>query len=97
MKKTKRVTKKIDFHDIGENILKDSGVNSNFGCLCDNAACRVDKEVSLNLLKIIIQLYVCVRSFPHAKDIKEKYQMQNKSVKQKSLRKGLKMKKADKT
>ena len=95
--KTKRVTNKIDFHEIVENILKDSDVNSNFGYLCDNAACHVDKEVSLNLLKTIIQLYVRVRSFSHAKDIKEKYQIKNKSVKQKSLRAGLKMKKADET
>ena len=95
--KTKRVTNKIDSHEIVENILKDSDVNSNFGYLCDNAACHVDKEVSLNLLKTIIQLYVRVRSFSHAKDIKEKYQIKNKSVKQKSLRAGLKMKKADET
>ena len=89
------MTNKIDSHDIVENILKDSDVISNFRYLCDNAACPVDKEVPLNLLKIIIQLYVRVRSFSHAKDIKEKYQMKNKSVKQKSLRAGLKMKKAD--
>ena len=95
--KTKTLTNKIDSHDIVENILKDSDVNSNFRYLCDNAACPVDKEVSLNLLKLIIQLYVRVRSFSHAKDIKEKYQMKNKSVKQKSLRTGLKMKKADET
>ena len=91
------MTNKIDSHDIVENILKDSDVNSNFRYLCDNAACPVDKEVSLNLLKLTIQLYVRVRSFSHAKDIKEKYQMKNKSVKQKSLRTGLKMKKADET
>ena len=44
-----------------------------------------------------MQLYVRVWSFSHAKDINEKYQMRNKSVKQKSLRTGLKMKKADET
>ena len=88
------MTNKIDSHDTVENILKGSDVHSNFGYLCDNAACRVDK-VSLNLLKIIIQLYARVRSFSHAKDIKEKYQIKNKSVKQILLRTGLKMKKAD--
>ena len=80
-----------------QNILKDSGVNSNFGYLCDDAACRVEKEVSLYLLKRIIQLYARVRWLSRAKDIKEKYQMKNKSVKQKSLRAGVKMKKANET
>ena len=97
VKKTKRVTNKVGSHETVENILKDSDVNSNFGYLSDKAACRVDKEVSLNLLKIIIQLYVRVRSFSHAKDIKEKYQMKNKFVRQKSLRTTLKMKKGDET
>ena len=32
---------------IVENVLKNSGVNSNFGYICDNAASLVDKEVSL--------------------------------------------------
>ena len=41
--KTKTVTNKINLRDIGENILKDSGVNSNFRYPSDNAACRVDK------------------------------------------------------
>ena len=91
------LTNKIDSHEIVENILKDSDANSNFGYLSDNAASLVDKEVSLNLLKVIIQLYVCVRSTSHAKDIKKNYQMKNKSVKQKSLRTGFKMKKADET
>ena len=43
----KAVTNKIDSYHIVENFLKNSGVNSNFGYLCDNAASLVDKEVSL--------------------------------------------------
>ena len=41
--KTKTVTNKINLRDIGENILKDSGVNSNFRYPSDNATCRVDE------------------------------------------------------
>ena len=50
--------------------------------------------MSLNLLREIIQLYVHVRPFSHAKDVNEKYQMRNKKVKKKSQG-GLKIKKAD--
>ena len=41
--KTKTVTNKINLRDIGENILKDSGVNSNFRYPSDNATCRVNE------------------------------------------------------
>ena len=59
---------------------------SNYDSLCCSIEPKVNKELNLNLLESMLELFVKVRMFSFARDIKEKYEVKNKKTKVRSLR-----------
>ena len=59
---------------------------SNYDSLCYSIEPKVNKELSLNLLESMLELFVEVRMFSFARDIKEKHKVKNKKKKAWSLR-----------
>ena len=59
---------------------------SNYDSLCHSIEPKVNKELSLNLLESMLELFVKVRMFSFARDIKEKHKVKNKKTKARSLR-----------
>ena len=71
--------------------MKDKGVISTYNPRVENCSKTEGyKEMKHNLLHEMFQLYLRVRSFSLAKDITDKFKLQNKSGKKKSLRKYIK-------
>ena len=58
----------------------------NYDSLCYSTDPKVNKELSLNLLESMLELFVKVRMFSFARDIKEKHKVKNKKAKARSLR-----------
>ena len=54
---------------------------SNYDSLCYSTDPKVNKELSLNLLESMLELFVKVRMFSFARDIKEKHKVKNKKQK----------------
>ena len=59
---------------------------SNYDSLCYSIEPKVNKELSLNFLESMLELFVKVRMFSFARDIKEKHEVKNKKTKVRSLR-----------
>ena len=59
---------------------------SNYDLLCYSIEPKVNKELSLNLLESMLELFVKVRMFSFASDVKEKHKVKNKKTKARSLR-----------
>ena len=53
-------------------MLQISVVVSNFKCICYVIDPKVNKEISLNILEQILVLFVRLRTFSFAKDVREK-------------------------
>ena len=58
----------------------------NYDSLCYSTDPKVNKELSLNLLESMLELFVKVRMFSFGRDIKEKHKVKNKKAKARSLR-----------
>ena len=58
----------------------------NYDSLCYSTDPKVNKGLSLNLLESMLELFVKVRMFSFARDIKEKHKVKNKKAKARSLR-----------
>ena len=67
-------------------MLKDCTVMSKYHSICYGIDPKVNKEISMNLLEHILSLFVKVRVFSYAKDIREKHKVTNKKSKKRSLR-----------
>ena len=60
-------------------------VISNFDALCYNIEPKVNKEISLNLLEIMLLLFTKVRAFSFARDVKERFKARIKKKSEKSI------------
>ena len=81
----------IDFKIICKDIIKDETVKCKWGEICCQSELEIEKHVSNDLLSSIINLYVRIRSFTYAKDIVQKFKLNQSSTgKDKSLRKNIK-------
>ena len=67
--------------DLVQEMMKDVIVVSNFNSICSGVDPKVTKEISLNLLDHMITLFVRVRTFSFAKDVREKYKVAKKQSK----------------
>ena len=59
---------------------------SNYDSLCYSIVPKVNKDLSLNLLESVLDLFVKVRMFLFSRDIKEKHKVKKKKRKARSLR-----------
>ena len=83
--------RKIDFEKITCEIMRNTDVVDFYKSVLLKAEVDLDKEVSDNLLEMMIKLYVRVRSFSLARDTAALYKQQNACQgKTKALRKNLK-------
>ena len=78
---------KIDIKNIIQKSAQDPDVVSSYNAIVSESGLRIDSSESKDILHCIIHLYVRVRSFSLAKDIIQKYKIQQKQVKAKALRK----------
>ena len=78
---------KIDIKNITQKSAQDPDVVSSYNAIVSESGLHIDSSVSKDILHCIIHLYVRVRSFSLAKDIIQKYKIQQKQVKAKALRK----------
>ena len=82
---------RINIEQITKSLMKDKNVISTYNSIVENCSKTEGfKEMKHNLLHEMFQLYLRVRSFSLAKDITDKFKLQNKSGKKKSLRKYIK-------
>ena len=68
----KKSCHRIDCENIVSALVNNCYVTSNFDDICKSVDCLISKEISMNLLSIVILLYVRVRSYSLAKKIKER-------------------------
>ena len=71
--KTARFSVKIDAAEIVQNIIESSTIKSKFKTVCCDIDPKVDSEISINLLEQMLTLFVRIRTFSFAKDIREKH------------------------
>ena len=62
-------------------ILREPSVLSNYEDICLDSNLKLDKEVSMDLLEHLVALYIPVRTFSFAKDVREKHKLAKKQVK----------------
>ena len=84
--KTASFITKLNCGDLVDNMFQNSTILSNFKSICHDIDPKVDKEISLDLLERILILYVRVRAFSYAKDIREKHKVAKKITKKRPLR-----------
>ena len=77
---------KIVRKDLVHVMLQNSVVVSNFKSICYGIDPKVNKEISLNILEQILVLFVRLRTFSFAKDVREKQKASKKTAKMRSLR-----------
>ena len=74
------------YSDLVKEIQANSIIILNYDSLCYSIEPKVNKELSLNLLESMLELFVKVHTFSFARDIKEKHKVKNKKTKARSLR-----------
>ena len=74
------------YSDLVKEIQASSIIVLNYDSLCYSIEPKVNKELSLNLLESMLELFVKVHTFSFARDIKEKHKVKNKKTKVRSLR-----------
>ena len=84
--KTAKFSVKVICSDIVKNMLENCTITSNFKTVCYDIDPKVDSEISMNLLEQILTLFVRIRTFSFAKDVREKHKAAKKSSKKRSLR-----------
>ena len=77
----------LDLAGIIHKAISDSDILANFNLMVTDADIKPDSHVSKEVLYGIVKLYVQVRAFSVAKDVIQKYKIQTKQIKAKSLRK----------
>ena len=74
------------YSELVQEIQANSIIISNYDSLCYSIEPKVNKELSLNLLECMLELFVKVQMFSFVRDIKEKHKVKNKKLKAQSLR-----------
>ena len=74
------------YSELVQEMQANSIIISNYDSLCYVIELKVNKELSLNLLESMLELFVKVHTFSFARDIKEKHKVKNKKTKARSLR-----------
>ena len=78
---------RINIKQTTKSLMKGKGVISIYNSIVENCSKTESyKEIKQNLLHEPLQLYLRVRAFSLGKDITDKFKLQNKSGKKKSLR-----------
>ena len=72
------------YSELVQEMQANSIIISNYDSLCYSIESKVNEELNLNLLEIMLELFVKVQLF--SRDIKEKNRVKNKKVKARSLR-----------
>ena len=83
---TSEFSVKIVCEDLVYLMLQNNVVISNFKNICYDIDSEVNKEISLNLLEQILTLFVRLRTFSFAKDVRENQKASKKTAKKRSLR-----------
>ena len=83
---TAKFSVKLICADFVKKMLEDSVILSNFKTICLDVDPKVDSEISMNLLEQILTLFVRIRTFSYAKDVREKHKAAKKLSKKRSLR-----------
>lgn len=83
---TSKFTVKIVCTDIVNHMLQNCTIISNYKSLCYDIDPKVNGEVSLNLLEQMLTLFIRLRTFSFAKDVREKHKAAKKSTKKRALR-----------
>lgn len=83
---TSHFSTKLVCSELVDAMLKNSVILSNYRSICHAIEPKVSKEISFNLLEQMLTLFVRVRTFSFAKDIREKHKAIKRSVKKRSLR-----------
>ena len=84
--KTSRFSVKIVCTDMVNDMLQNSTVISNFKNICYDIDPKVNGEISMNLLEQMLTLFVRLRTFSFAKDVREKHRAAKRLTKKHSLR-----------
>ena len=85
----------LDLAGITHKAISDSDILANFNLMVTNADIKPDSHVSKEVLYGIVKLYVQVQAFSVAKDVIQKYKIQTKQIKAKSLRKEISRSQSD--
>ena len=85
----------LDLAGITHKAISDSDILANFNLMVTDADIKPDSHVSKEVLYGIVKLYVQVRAFSVAKDVIQKYKIQTKQIKAKSLRKEISRSQSD--
>jgi len=83
----KEVCHKICMDKIVGYLLKQPILKSKWSMLVEECGCQITERRSLVFLDQILMLYIKIRSFSYAKDVVQKYKLNQKAAKQKALRK----------
>ncbi|XP_057290251.1 uncharacterized protein LOC130612937 [Hydractinia symbiolongicarpus] len=88
--KTSAFNTKLCAKELVSSMLTDSTILSNFKMICEGIDPKVKKEICINLLEHLLTLFVRVRTFSYAEDVREKHKAAKKKGKKRSLRTELK-------
>ena len=86
----KEVCHKICVDKIVDILLQNPVLRSKWNMLVEECACEITRGRSIIFLDQILSLFIKIRSFSYAKDIVQKYKIQQKATKKKGLRKEIK-------
>ena len=84
--KTANFTSSLVCEDLVKETMNNILVISNFNAIAQSVDTPVKKEFRMNLLEHILTLYIRVRSFSFAKDVREKHKAAKKASRKRSLR-----------
>ena len=76
----------LDLAGITHKAISDSNILANFNLMVTDTDIKPDSHVSKEVLYGIVMIYVRVRAFSVAQDFIQKYKIQTKQIKAKSLR-----------
>ena len=71
--------------DFINGVMKNIIVTSNFNAICTNLDVHITQEMQNNLLEHILTLFVRVRTFSFAKDIRKKHKIGKKQLRKRLL------------
>lgn len=89
--KTSNHSSKIICEEIVKTMFENSTIRSKFKTVCYDVDPKVNSEISLNLLEQILTLFVRMRTFSYARDIREKHLASKKKGKKRALRTDIKI------
>lgn len=83
----KEVCHRICVDTIVGNLFKQPALKSKWNMLVEECSCEITEKRSLVFLDQILMLFIKIRSFSYAKDVVQKYKLNQRATKQKALRK----------